>query len=56
MFNYFGESQNIEIDDKCMLDEWNTIQGNNVFVAPILYNYKSTLQRMHKLIINWYNN
>jgi hypothetical protein len=31
----FGDSQNIEMNDKCQLDGWNPIQGTNVFVATL---------------------
>jgi hypothetical protein len=37
MFNYFGESQNKEMDDKCMLDGWNVVQGTNIFVATMAW-------------------
>jgi hypothetical protein len=33
VFNYFGDSQNIEMNDKCQFDGWNAIQRTNVFVA-----------------------
>ncbi len=35
MLRCFGDSQNIEMNDKCQLDGWNPIQGTNVFVATL---------------------
>jgi hypothetical protein len=45
--NYFDESQNIKMDDNCMLDGWNEVQGIDVFgaiMAWLPFNYIIQIQ------------